>query len=744
MAEHDGARFGQPAEAREHTPFRSDVYPGMWPALVWVHHAGSAAWLVVLCLTDAGDRLLPIAICAAGVVAIGVLLQLAVRRSGRPPTWTFVVDQVGLAMGAAAVPSAAMTTAFFSVAALGLTAMFARRWLVATMFAVFAAGTAWTVVESGHVGSLSHAVGVLTAGGSVAVSAHLVSRALHDVNRHQQRIFETMDAVAWREDPTLSGAMHVTVAAEEMLGHPREAWATADFWKSICHPDDLERVEQVIHQHSGDHSQHVVTFRMRHADGSWRWIENRVTSTDGDGDERSVFLGVMVDRTERVHAEVELHERATHDGLTGLLNRQAVVDAVDTLLAARRAENVVAVMLLDLNQFKEVNDALGHPMGDELLRHVAARLCTRLDDHPSTLTIGRLGGDEFAVACELATIEDAVELAGVIVGALDVPFSIDDLSIRSTASVGFAVAPHHGMSSKSLLRAADVAMYGAKNHGGGARLYTPSNDGSSRRRVQLLGDLRQAIEDNCFELWYQPIMDLRTGRTKHIEALLRWPHPELGMVWPMEFIELAEVSGLIRPLTRWVLSTALEDAHVLARAGLDVGISCNLSARNLYESDLVEWIEQQLEMVGHPIGGLILELTETGVLEDRSVGEAVLDRLAAIGVKSWLDDFGTGYSSLIQLRHLPFSAIKIDRSFVTGFTERPDDEAIVSSVIELARRLGLDVIAEGVEDEATLARLDELGCDLAQGFLLGRPLPLDELLAGFEQSAALLGPSSEV
>jgi diguanylate cyclase (GGDEF)-like protein/PAS domain S-box-containing protein len=714
----------------------------MWPALVRVHHVGSAAWLVVLCLTGAADNWVPIATSAIGVLVIGVVLQLAVRRSGHPPTWTFVVDQIGLAVGAAMVPSAAMTTAFFSVAALGLTAMFVRRWLVATMFAVFAAGTAWTVVESGNVGALSHAVGVLTAGGSVAVSAHLVSRALHDVNRHQQRIFETMDAVAWREDPSVSGAMHVSVAAEEMLGHPREAWAEAGFWRSICHPDDLERVERVINEHRDQHRQHVVTFRMRHADGTWRWIENRVTSTDGDGDEQRLFLGVMVDRTDRVHAEAELHERATHDGLTGLLNRQAFVEAVEVMLEHRVAEHVVAVMLLDLNQFKEVNDALGHPMGDELLRHVAARLRTRLDDHPSTLTIGRLGGDEFAVACELATLDDATDLAGVIVGALDVPFSIDDLSIRSTASLGVAVAPHHGMSSKSLLRAADVAMYGAKNHGGGARLYTPATDGSSRRRVQLLGDLRQAIEDDGFELWYQPIMDLRTGRTKHIEALLRWPHPELGMVWPMEFIELAEVSGLIRPLTRWVLSTALEDAHVLSRVGLDLGISCNLSARNLYETDLVEWIEQQIEMVGHPVGGLILELTETAVLEDRTVGQQVLDRLAGIGVKSWLDDFGTGYSSLIQLRHLPFSAIKIDRSFVTGFTERPDDEAIVASVIELARRLGLEVVAEGVEDEATLARLDELGCDLAQGYLIGRPMPLAELMVRFEQQTALLGPTA--
>ena len=721
------------------TPFRADVHPGMWPSLVRVHHAGSAAWLVVLCLTRSGGSWRPIALAAVGIVVLAIVLQVAVRRTGRPPTWTFVADQVGLTIGAVVVPSAAMTTAFFSVAALGLTAMFARRWLVATMFAVFAAGTAWTVVEAGARGSLPHAVGVLTAGGSVAVSAHLVSRALHDVNRHQQRIFETMDAVAWREDTNVSGAMHVSLAAEEMLGHPREAWATTDFWRSICHPDDLARVESVI---QANRDQHVVLFRMRHADGSWRWIENRVTSIDDDGDSRHAFLGVMVDRTERVDAEHELQQRATHDGLTGLLNRQAIVEAVDELLSRRVADRVVSVMLLDLNQFKEVNDALGHPMGDELLRHVAARLRTRLDDLPFRPTIGRLGGDEFAVACELPTIDDAVELANVIVASLDVPFSIDDLSIRSTASLGVAVAPHHGMSSKSLLRAADVAMYGAKHHGGGARLYTPSNDGSSRRRVQLLGDLRQAIEDDQFQLWYQPIMDLRTGRTRHIEALLRWPHPELGMVWPMEFIELAEVSGLIRPLTRWVLSTALEDAHVLGCAGLEVGISCNLSARNLYEADLVEWIEQQLDMVGRPRGGLILELTETGVLEDRSVGQEVLDRLAAIGVTSWLDDFGTGYSSLIQLRHLPFSAIKIDRSFVTGFTERPDDEAIVASVIELARRLGLDVVAEGVEDEATLARLDELGCDLAQGYLIGRPMPLGELLLRFEQTAALLGPTA--
>jgi diguanylate cyclase (GGDEF)-like protein/PAS domain S-box-containing protein len=739
VAEHDREVLEQSAVPV--TAFRSDLNPGMWPALVRVHHVGSAAWLVVLCLTSAGDRWLPIAISAVGVVAVGVVLQLAVRRTGRPPTWTFVADQVGLALGAAAVPSAAMTTAFFSVAALGLTAMFARRWLVATMFAVFAAGTAWTVVESGRIGALSHAVAVLTAGGSVAVSAHLVSRALHDVNRHQQRIFETMDAVAWREHPSRDGAMQVSVAAEEMLGYPGEAWSTTDFWRSICHPDDLARVEQSIDDHRDRRGQYTVTFRMRHADGTWRWIENRVTSTDGDGDEQRLYLGVMVDRTERVNAEHELHERATHDGLTGLLNRQAFVESVDAMLATRVPEHVLAVMLLDLNQFKEVNDALGHPVGDQLLRHVAARLCARLDEHPTELTIGRLGGDEFAVACELPTLDAAIELAGAIVGVLDVPFSIDDLSIRSTASIGVAVAPHHGMSSKSLVRAADVAMYGAKHHGGGARLYTPSNDGSSRRRVQLLGDLRQAIEDDGFELWYQPIMDLRTGRTKHIEALLRWPHPELGMVWPMEFIELAEVSGLIRPLTRWVLATALEDAHVLARAGLELGISCNLSARNLHETDLVEWIEQQLEMVGQPRGGLILELTETGVLEDREVGQQVLDRLAAIGVKSWLDDFGTGYSSLIQLRHLPFSAIKIDRSFVTGFPDRPDDEAIVASVIGLARRLGLEVVAEGVEDEATLARLDELGCDLAQGYLVGRPLPLSELLVQFEQSAALLGPA---
>jgi diguanylate cyclase (GGDEF)-like protein len=381
---------------------------------------------------------------------------------------------------------------------------------------------------------------------------------------------------------------------------------------------------------------------------------------------------------------------------------------------------------MDLDQFKEINDTLGHPMGDRMLEQVGARLATVLRDCD---TVARLGGDEFAVLLTVDAVRTNAERVAIrIRDALAEPFDLVGIAVQTAASVGIVLSPEHGADAETLTQRADIAMYNAKRSGRGYAFYAPEDDRSSLRRLALVGELRRALDRDELVLHYQPQIDVNTGAVVGVEALVRWQHPDHGLLPPAEFIELAEVSGSIQPLTKWVVRTAVQTATRLAAAGHDIVMSANVSARNLYDPDLVKGIGDDLATFGLSPERLMLELTESELVDDPSQVMTVLSLVSGMGVRLAIDDFGTGWSSLANLTRLPMHQIKIDRSFVSQMLHGGDDAVIVRSIVDLGHNLGLAVVAEGVEDELTLAALAALGCDQAQGFLISKAVPADELM----------------
>jgi diguanylate cyclase (GGDEF)-like protein/PAS domain S-box-containing protein len=438
----------------------------------------------------------------------------------------------------------------------------------------------------------------------------------------------------------------------------------------------------------------------------------------GDG-----VIGISLsDVTTATLASQALRRQALHDGLTGLPNRTLLQDRLSQALReSSRSGAPVALLVMDLDQFKEINDALGHHVGDLVLIELANRLqqVVRGAD-----VIARLGGDEFALLMTTdVSIEGAVQMAERIKTALMEPFVLGELRLQTNASIGIAIHPEHAADAESLTQRADVAMYQAKRTGSGHAIYKAELDRSSVRRLTLLSELRRALDRNEFVLHFQPIIEVSTGNVVRAEALVRWEHPQQGMLDPGQFIDLAEVSGFIHPLTRWVLREAATTAMSWWPAGHRVGVAVNLSVRNLYDPDLPLHVERVLADTGLPPQLLSLEVTESEMMDDPVLALEALTAVNKLGVATSVDDFGTGYSSLTYLRNLPIREIKIDRSFISGMTSSSDDLTIVRSTIDLGHNLSLEVVAEGVEDPLTLLRLGTLGCDLAQGFHISPPLP---------------------
>ncbi|MGI8756136.1 MAG: putative bifunctional diguanylate cyclase/phosphodiesterase [Acidimicrobiales bacterium] len=441
--------------------------------------------------------------------------------------------------------------------------------------------------------------------------------------------------------------------------------------------------------------------------------------------ERSVAVSLQ-DITDAVQASEALRRQALYDQLTGLPNRRLFDQELHRALRdAPLGGDRVALLVMDLDQFKEVNDALGHHVGDQLLRAIGVRLSEAFADD----LVARLGGDEFALVLAGQVDEAAaVAIAGEVRKVLSEPFVFDDIRIQSNASIGIALYPEHAEDVATLIRRSDVAMYLAKRSGTGSAVYAAEHDRSSIERLTLIGDLPEAVATGQFELHFQPCVDLRTGRTVRAEALIRWNHPRLGRIGPDQFIGLAEVSGSIQPITRWVVHHALQAAASWRAAGHDVGLAVNLSVRNLYDPDLVAHLERELAAVDVPPRDLIVELTETQLMDDPRLAREVFTAIGDLGVQMSVDDFGTGYSSLTYLRDLPLQEIKVDRSFVSGMHRRSEEFTIVRSMIDLGHNLGLEVVAEGVEHADDLAMLRHLGCDLAQGYHLSVPLSLPEMI----------------
>jgi diguanylate cyclase (GGDEF)-like protein/PAS domain S-box-containing protein len=444
-------------------------------------------------------------------------------------------------------------------------------------------------------------------------------------------------------------------------------------------------------------------------------------------DNARLYQGAQSELSARRMVEAELAHQATHDPLTGLPNRALLHDLLGHAVAhLHRGGRAIAVLLLDLDRFKVVNDSLGHAVGDHVLVSVAERLLAVV--RPGD-TVARLGGDEFVVVCDDLHGElDAVGLADRITSAFAEPFVVEQHVLRVTASIGIAMARSDGAAPDDLLRDADSVMYRAKAHGGNRwEIFDAGLRHRVVERLRVENDLRRALDAEELALYFQPVVDLATGEIVGAEGLARWEHPERGLILPDDFISVAEESGLVLPLGDWVLHQGCRQLAVWAKddSTVDYSVSVNVSARQLVQSDIVTTVREALSVTGVDPGHLILELTETALMEDVEAAGAVLRRLRALGVQLWVDDFGTGYSSLIFLRRLPIDGLKIDRSFVAGLTSSAEDRVIVESIVSLAHSLGLVALAEGVETEQQAERLRDIGCDLAQGFLWSPAEPAD-------------------
>jgi diguanylate cyclase (GGDEF)-like protein len=426
-----------------------------------------------------------------------------------------------------------------------------------------------------------------------------------------------------------------------------------------------------------------------------------------------------------------LEHQGTHDLLTGLPNRLFLRDHLRSAVLAERDEKTsVALLLVALDGFKEINDTIGHQNGDLLLQQVGQRLRGIFGE---AAVLARFGGDEFAVLRPQADTQQATQCAQTILKAFEEPFVLEKLLVAVEASVGIAFYPEHGKDPDLLLRRAEVAMYLAKEEKTGYAVYTPEKDQYSPKRLTLLAELRRAIEEQQLFLLYEPKIDIRSGTATGVEALVRWRHPQLGIVPPDQFIALAERTGLIKPLTFWVLNEAMRQCKSWHQSGLSVSVAVNLSSRNL-ETDLVDHISRLAESHNLAPKWLELEITEGTIMRDPEHARGILARLGEMGIKISIDDFGTGYSSLSYLSNLPVDELKIDKSFVMRMTTDENSAVIVRSTIDLAHQLGLKVIAEGVETQDILNRLEGLGCDAAQGYYISRAISgsdMTELLRRF-------------
>jgi diguanylate cyclase (GGDEF)-like protein len=428
----------------------------------------------------------------------------------------------------------------------------------------------------------------------------------------------------------------------------------------------------------------------------------------------------------------EIERRALYDELTGLPNRSLFRDRIEqTIRAAGREPRPAAVMLLDVDRFREINDALGHETGDRLLKELVGRLS---DTVRASETFARLGGDEFGILFS-GSHQDAAALAARIHGALEAPFSLSGFPLEIAVSVGIAAYPEHGEDVDTLLQHADVAMYVAKDAHAGTALYESEQDTSDAARLALAGELRRAIENEELVVHFQPKAELESGLIVGTEALVRWQHPELGFIPPNEFVPIAERTGLIKPLSQYVVASALKQCAAWHAAGFDLHVAVNLTIPDLLDLELPDRIADLLAETGVRPDQLELEVTETTILADPFRVRQVLNRLNEMGLRLAIDDFGTGYSSLAYLKNLPVHTIKIDRSFVIGMCEDASDATIVRSTIDLGQNLGLGVVAEGIESQEVWDALRADGCSLAQGYFISRPASAEYLKPLLEERA---------
>jgi diguanylate cyclase (GGDEF)-like protein/PAS domain S-box-containing protein len=560
-----------------------------------------------------------------------------------------------------------------------------------------------------------------------------------EAEERYRTLVERMPAVTYIEEVgDAHRTLYMSPQIEDMLGYPQEDWLGGiHHWTLCLHPEDRERV-LAEDAHSNSTGEPFKTeYRMLRRNGETVWVRDEAVLVEGPGGRGRFWQGVITDITGRKALEARLEHQALHDSLTGLPNRRLFNDRLVHALARTRRGGGVAVLFLDLDDFKVVNDSLGHEAGDLLLTVVAQRLgrCLRPED-----TLARFGGDEFVVLLEeVGDPSEAVRVAQRITEELRRPFSLDGRELYASASVGISFGTARSKSPDALLRDADTAMYRAKEGGADFRVFDSAMYERVVRRLDLENDLRRAVEQGEFVLHYQPIFDFGSQRVWGTEALVRWAHPERGLLGPPEFVPLAEETGLIIPVGSW----ALEEACLQTKEWQDslprdppLGVIVNLSARQLRHPECEETIRETLSRSGLSPESLSLDVTETAFIDALEDNRLALERIQALGVRISIDDFGMGYSSLSYLKRLPADALKIDKSFLKGFGEDVEDTAIVRMVIEVGHTLGLRVVAEGVETWTQAALLAETGCDMAQGYHFSKPLLPEEVQTFLgEQSA---------
>lgn len=568
---------------------------------------------------------------------------------------------------------------------------------------------------------------------AIAISKAQRESAVRDSEeRYRLLNLATKDAV-WDWD-VRANTLWWNESVQHLFGYaPEEVISNYDWWRERVHPDDRERVHLSLQTAVASSAMSWrEDYRFLRRDGTYADVLDRgYVMRDASGTAIRV-IGTMQDISELKQAQLRIEHLAYHEPVTQLPNRTALQRDLKLAIEARReSSGELALLLVNLDYFRDINDTLGHQNGDFLLRDTGIRLKHAVGNAGR---VASLGGDEFAVL--LPELKERAEIDRVLCAmqrCLEHPFQVAGIPIKMEATIGVAVYPHDGDRPELLWQHADVALRTAKQHHSPYVYYDPSIDRSDPIRLALASELLTALATRQLVLHFQPKLDLRTGHTVGIEALVRWNHPSRGLLYPDTFIPLAERTGLINPLTSWVVDDALRCGVALNQAGLPLDLSVNLSVRNLHDPSFCPALLKAVDAIDFPLSRLTLEITETAIMTDPARAKAALTELHRAGIHLSMDDFGIGESSLAYLKDLPITKMKIDKSFVKGFHE-PRNAAIVRSAIDLGRNLDLTVTAEGIEDEITYQALRDLGCELGQGYYFSKPLALDALMSWLRSS----------